>query len=164
MCHPIAIAVALSVATTAASIVSETKAAKNQEAAIRDQLAISEEEIDDKAAGEVNDRLRETRREQARIKVAAGEAGLKLGGSIDLLLQDSLMQGGLSNERTMGNRGRELRASRAEANSMLSRVERPTLLGAGLRLATAGMNGYSAGQSMQINRSTANRNAATGAG
>lgn len=163
MCDPVT-AATLMVVTTAAQVVGEVKAAKRQEAAIRDQLVMVEEEVNDKAAGEINDRLRESRREQARIKVAAGEAGLKLGGSIDLLLQDSLMQSGLSNERTLGNRGRELRAARNEANSMLSRVERPTLLGAGIRLTTAGMNGYSMGQSMQINRANADLRAAQGAG
>lgn len=143
---------ALAVAGTAASVVSQVQSAKRQEAAIRDQLATTQNEINDKASAEVNDRLREARREQARIKVAAGEAGLKLGGSIDLLLQDSLMQAGLSNERTIGNQERELTAARAEANSMLSRVEKPTILGAGLQLATAGMNGWSSGKSMQISR------------
>lgn len=152
----------LAIATTAAGIVSQVQSAKRQEAAIRDQLAVTENEINDKASGEVNDRLREARREQARIKVAAGEAGLKLGGSIDLLLQDSMMQAGLANERTLGNRERETAAARAEANSMLSRVERPTLLGAGLQLATAGMNGYAAGTSMKINRQNAQINAGRG--
>lgn len=152
MCEPVTIMTTLAVASTAAGIVSQVQSAKRQEAAIREQLAFTEEEINAKASGEVNDRLREARREQARIKVAAGEAGLKLGGSIDLLLQDSLMQAGLANERTLGNRERELRAARQEANSMLSRVEKPTLLGAGLQLASAGMQGYAAGTSMQINR------------
>lgn len=162
MCEPVTIMTTLAVVSTAASIVSEVKAAKGQEAAIRDQLAVAETEISDKASAEINDRLREARREQGRIKVAAGEAGLRLGGSIDLLLQDSLMQAGLANERTIGNRDRELTAARAEANSMLSRVERPTLLGAGLRLASAGMSGYSSGTSLKIARQNAQINAARG--
>lgn len=162
MCEPVTIMTTLAIASTAASIVGEVKSAKRQEAAIREQLAATEAEVNTKASAEVNDRLREARREQARVKVAAGEAGLKLGGSIDLLLMDSMMQAGLSNERTLGNRERELRAARSEANSMLSRVERPTLLGAGLRLASAGMQGYASGQSMKLNRQTAERNAGRG--
>lgn len=162
MCNPVAAMVALTVASTAAQIVTETRAAKRQEAAIREQLAVSEQEIADKASGEINERLREARREQARIKVAAGEAGLQLGGSIDLLLQDSMMQAGLANARTLNNQGRELTNVRAEANSMLSRVERPTVLGAGLRLATAGMQGYASGTSLKINRQNAQINAGAG--
>lgn len=162
MCDPVTTMIALTVASTAASIVSEVQSAKRQEGAIRDQLAVTQNEVNDKASAEVNDRLREARREQAKIKVAAGEAGLKLGGSIDLLLKDSMMQAGLSNERTLGNRDRELTAANAEANSMLSRVEKPTVLGAGLRLATAGMQGYASGTSLKINRQNAQTNAARG--
>lgn len=163
MCDPItATVVALSVVSTASSIVAETRAAKRQEAAIREQLAVSEQEINDKASGEINERLREARREQARIKVAAGEAGLQLGGSIDLLLQDSMMQAGLANARTLNNSSRELANVRAEANSMMSRVEKPTVLGAGLRIATAGLQGYSSGTSLKINRQNAQINAGAG--
>lgn len=166
MCEPVTAltmaTIGLTVASTAASIVSETRAAKAQERAIYDQLAVAETEINDKASAEVNDRLREARREQGRIRVAAGEAGLRLSGSVGLLLQDSLMQAGLANERTLGNREREIDAAYAEANSMLSRNERPTLLGAGLRLASAGLQGYSMGQSLQINRTNAQINAARG--
>lgn len=157
MCEPVSIMIALSVATTAASIVGEVKAAKKQEAAIREQLAESITQVDDKAVGELNDRQRAARREQGRMKVAAGEAGLQLGGSIDLLLKDSLMQSGLSAERTTGNRENELKNVTAEANSALSRVETPTLLGAGLRLASAGAQGYASGTSMQLNRAAAQR-------
>ncbi len=162
MCEPVSIMTALAVASTAASIVTETKAAKVQEKAIRSQLEQTNLEINQKASAEVNDRQRATRREQARIKVAAGEAGLQLGGSIDLLLQDSLMQGGLSNARTMQNRENELLNANAEANSMLSKTESPTILGAGLRLATAGAQGYAQGSSMALKRTTTKAAAAGG--
>lgn len=155
MCEPVSALVALSVASTAASIVSEARAYKSQEAAIHQQLAQSEREINTKASAEVNERLREARREQGRVRVAAGEAGLRLSGSVGLLLQDSLMQAGLQNERILGNRGRELTAVRSEANSMLSRNQRPTLLGAGLRLASAGMQGYASGRSLKVARDRA---------
>ena len=155
MCEPVTIMTTLAVASTAASIVGQVQSAKRQEAAIRDQLAVSVDEVNDKATAEVNDRQRAARREQARIKVAAGQAGLQLGGSIEMLLKDSLMQGGLAEERLNDNREAELRNVRTEANSMLSRVERPTMLGAGLQLGTAAMNGYSAGTSLKINRANA---------
>jgi gamma-glutamyl:cysteine ligase YbdK (ATP-grasp superfamily) len=152
----------LAIASAAASVVTQVQSAKRQEAAIRDQLAQTQGEIQDKATGAVNERLREARREQARVKVAAGEAGLQLGGSIDLLLQDITMQSGLSAERIKQNRDNEMTNATAEANSMLSRVEKPTILGAGLQIATAGMNGYSAGTSMKINRRNADIQALNG--
>lgn len=162
MCEPVTIMTTLAIATTAASIVSEVQSAKAQEKAIRAQLEQTNTEINQKASAEVNDRQRAARREQARIKVAAGEAGLQLGGSIDQLLSDSLMQAGLSHERTSQNRENELLSANAEANSMLSRVERPTILGAGLRLASAGAQGYAQGTSMKINRASAKTTAGRG--
>jgi hypothetical protein len=161
MCNPV-IAAGLFIAQTAASIVTEVKSAKANEKAIREQLVVAEKEVNDKATAEVNDRQRAARREQARIRVAAGQGGLQLGGSIETLLQDSLMQSGLAEERLNDNRTNELANVRSEANSMLSRIERPTILGAGLRLATAGMQGYSAGQSLKIQRANAATNAAKG--
>jgi hypothetical protein len=147
--------IALSVATTAASIVGEVQAAKSQTAAIHEQLAEVTQQVDQKAGAEINERQRAARREQGRMKVAAGEAGLQLGGSIDLLLKDSAMQAGLSEERTLDNRNNDIIAANREATSALSKVESPTILGAGLRLASSAAQGYSAGNSMVISRNAA---------
>ncbi|MFN3573628.1 MAG: hypothetical protein ACK4TR_08885 [Phenylobacterium sp.] len=142
----------LAVAGTAANLYADAKSAKAQEAAIREQLAALEAESRETETAEVNDRLRAMRKEQARVRVAAGEAGLQLGGSIELILKDSLMQAGLSNERSRANANRERVSGRAEANSMLSRVSSPTALGAGLQLTTAGVSGWSSGRRIQISR------------
>lgn len=155
MCDPVSIMVSLAVASTAASIVGETKAAKQQTSAIHEQLAEVKTQVDQKAGAEINERQRAARREQGRMKVAAGEAGLQLGGSIDLLLKDSAMQAGLSEERTLDNRNNDIIAANREATSALSKVESPTILGAGLRIATAGAQGYDRGNTMKINRRNA---------
>lgn len=151
MCDPITMTV-LAVASTAAGIVGEVKAAKRNTAAVHEQLAEVKNQIDQKTGAEINERQRAARREQGRTKVAAGEAGLQLGGSIDLLLKDSAMQAGLSEERSLDNRNNDVIAANREATSALSKIESPTILGAGLRIATAGMQGYSSGTSMKINR------------
>lgn len=148
MCEPVSIMTALAVTSAAAGIVSQVKSAKAQEAAIREQLAENLEQNTDKAASEINERMREARREQGRIKVAAGEAGLQLTGSIDTLLRDSLMQSNLAETAIIDNRDRANDGAYREAKSMMSQVESPTVLGAGLQLATAGMQGYSAGTSI----------------
>ncbi|MFN3582778.1 hypothetical protein [Phenylobacterium sp.] len=145
----------LAVAGTAASLYTQARSAAAQEEAIREQLAMVEAEALDTETAEVNDRLRAMRKEQARTRVAAGEAGLQLGGSIELLLKDSLMQAAVSRERTSQNAERERMSARAEANSMLSRVERPTALGAGLQLVSSGVSGWSTGKSIAISRENA---------
>ena len=151
MCEPFTMA-ALAITTTAATIYTQNKAASAAEAAIREQLSVAEREITNQEVAEVNDRLRQARKEQARIKVAAGEAGLQLGGSIELLLKDSLMQAQLARERIGMNATAQRHNVRAEANSMLSRIQKDTALGAGLKLASAGVSGWSQGQSLQIAR------------
>lgn len=143
---------AVAITTTAASIYSQNKAADAANAAIAQQLADTETEVKKAETAEINDRLRAQRKEQARIKVAAGEAGLQLGGSIELLLKDSLMQSQLAQERTRMNAQSQREAARNEANSMYSRNPKTTALGAGLQLASAGINGWASGSSMQINR------------
>lgn len=145
----------VAVASTAASIYSQAKTAKWQEQAARDQLALIEEQSQDTQAAEINDRLRAMRKEQARTRVAAGEAGLQLGGSIEMLLKDSVMQAGLSVERSNTNAERDRQSARAEANSMLSRIDRPTALGAGLQLASAGASAWASGSSIAIRRKAA---------
>lgn len=156
MCDPISMTIA-AVATTAVSVVSEIQAAKAQNKAIAAQFEQQQKEIGQKQVAELNDRARQARKEQARIRVAAGEAGLQLGGSIDGLLMDSLTQNSLANERINLNTETQRNASVAEANSMYSRVQQPTILGAGLRIATAGAQGYAAGKGMQAAKTTASK-------
>lgn len=95
------------------------------------------------------------RQEAARIKVAAGQQGLNIGGSVEAMLRDSLMQNNLATERINLNAETQDRAAIAEANSMHSRNTRPTILGAGLRVAVAGGQAYMGGKSLQIARSDA---------
>jgi len=154
MCHPLAYA-ALAVTTTAASVVSEVKAAKRQNAVIEQQLTTAIKEVKEQEAAEINDRLREARREQGRIRVAAGEAGLQLGGSVAALLQDSTMQAALYEDRVKQNARHKTDALIAEANSAYSRVQQPTVFGAGLRIASAGVQGYLTGKNLQISREKA---------
>jgi hypothetical protein len=139
----------VAVVSTAATVVGEIQAADAQNAAIKQQFQSQQDEIYKQETAELNDRARQARKEQARIKVAAGEAGLQLGGSVEGLLFDSLMQTGLANERIHLNADSQREASAQEANRMFSQVQKPTLLGAALRIGAAGVQGYAGGSSMQ---------------
>lgn len=88
--------------------------------------------------------MRATRREQARIRTASGEAGLSLqSGTIEQLLLDSAMQGELQGSRTIANMESRNAASTAEAASALSQIQKPTALGAGLQIASSAAAGWS---------------------
>src|SRR2546426_912320 len=107
MCVPLAIAipVALAAATTAASVVSQVQSANATNAALKAQYQVKTKQIDQAATDEINTRLRQMRRDEARISVAAGESGLSLeSGSVKALQSDAEMQAGISNSTSLANR------------------------------------------------------------
>lgn len=86
----------LAVVSTATQVIGEIQSAKTQTRAIDQQLATQQQQIASQQVAELNDRQRQARREQARIKVAAGQAGLNISGSVTDLLNDSVMQNALA--------------------------------------------------------------------
>ena len=105
--------------------------------AIEAQRNAKNHEIDLAASEQISARLREARREQGRIMVAAGESGLNTSSPvIQGLLTDASMQATLSNQESLANRASRRRATDAEANAAM--VSKPTALGAGLQIALAG--------------------------
>lgn len=159
MCIPAAAAVAaITVASATAGVVAQAKNAKAQTQAIISQQEVVAEENREQASAELFDQMRATRREQARIRVASGEAGLSLtSGSIEGLLMDSAMQGELQGSRTIANMESRHSANTAEAASMLSRIQKPTALGAGLQVATAAAQGWAGIQSAKLKRQGLNK-------
>ena len=145
----------IAVVGAATETIGQMQSAKAQQKAIDAQLATQQQEIRVAEVAELNERQRVARKEQARIKVAAGEAGLNIGGSVAALPKDSLFQNQLANERIRLNAESQQNAAVAEANSMHSRNQSPTILGAGLRIASAGAQGYFGGKSLQIQQTNA---------
>ena len=139
MCDPISIGIGLAVATTATSVVGQIQSANAANKAIKAQYKTQLKQIDQQSADEIDGRLRQMRREQGRIMVAAGESGLSTeSGSVQALLSDAGMQAGLSNQTSLANR--ESRREAAEAGANASMVSKPTALGAGLQIALSGAN------------------------
>jgi hypothetical protein len=116
-------------------------------------MANAREETRREASSELFDSMREARREQGKVRAQAGEAGLSLiSGSIEDLLMDSAMQGEMRADRTLANMEARHRANVAEGESMASRIQKPTLLGAGLQMASAGASAWSGVQGAKIQR------------
>lgn len=132
------------VGSTGAKIVTDIKSANAQTSALREQMAITKKEAGDEASAELFDRMREGRREAGKVRAQAGESGLSLtSGSVEALLLDSAMQTELSSDRTLSNLESRHRANIAEAGSLASRIQKPTVLGAGLQLGAAAASAYS---------------------
>lgn len=142
MCIPaVAAAVLVAAGTAAVGVIEQNQAAKATNKALNAQNTERKHEIDQAATSEINDRLREMRREQARILVAAGESGLSLGsGSVEALLLDSQQQAELANDTSLANRESRKLASDTETQSKLQ--AKTTLLGAGLKIGLAGAGAY----------------------
>lgn len=135
----------------AGSAIAQSKTAKAQTKAIRAQQERVNEENRDAASAELFDQMRNARREQGKIRTAAGEAGLGLnGGSIEGLLFDSAMQMELQGSRSIANMESRIAANNAEAESMLSQIQSPTLLGAGLQVAGAAASGWAGIQNSKL--------------
>jgi hypothetical protein len=146
MCVPqAALAIGAAVVSQAVSTFATVQSAKSQTKAIKHQLAVRQTEIDHAATAEMNDRLRAARREQGRIAVAAGESGLSLSSpSVEALILDSDMQAELSNDRSLANRESRRAAAGAEAQAAIP--SRPSMLGAGLQIASAAARAYASGE------------------
>ncbi len=155
MCDPLTASVVLSVATAATSTVAQIKSAKSQTKALNEQAMVVREENRQVATAETFDAMRAARREQARIRTAAGEAGLSLSsGSVEALLRDSAMQGELNRDRILANLESRNTAAQAETASALSRIQKPTALGAGLNIASAAADGWAKLDAAAIKKST----------
>lgn len=163
MCDPIT-ATVLAVATTAASVVSQVKTANAQEKALRNQMAVASEENRQVASAELFDQARAARIEKGRVLTAAGEAGLGINsGSIQSLLTDIAMQKTLQGDRTIANMESRQAQNNAEAESAMSNISKPTVLGAGLQIASAGIGAYSNASSLKLQRKAASQSAAANA-
>lgn len=139
MCDPVSIGIGLAVATTAVSVVGQIQSANKANARIQAEHDVKQHQIDLQTSEQISSRLREARREQGRIMVAAGESGLNTGSPVvEGLLQDAAMQATLSNQESLANRESRKRETTAEANADM--VTKPTALGAGLQIALSGLN------------------------
>lgn len=135
-------------ASTLVSTIGANQAASATNRALNEQNAVRKKQIDQAATSEINQRLREMRREQARIQVATGQAGLSLqSGSIEAMLADSAMQAGLANETSLANRESRKIASDAETAANLQ--SKTTLLGAGLKIGLSGVNAFAGAKNAQ---------------
>lgn len=139
MCDPVSIG--LAIVTTAVSVIGQSQAAKAQAKAINNANQVRQNEIDKASTAEINTRLRQARRERGNILVAAGEAGLSLdSGNVETMLLDTYQQTELSNDNSLANRESRRASTQADAESAMSKVSSPTLLGAGLQIGLAGAN------------------------
>lgn len=149
MCEPTTIMTALALTSAAAGTYGQYRSASAQEDALNEQARIRAEENADAAETQLGERVREARKERARIRVAAGESGVA-GLSVAAQLSNSFLQQSQDVATIRRQAHMNQRAANAATRSEMSKIVKPTALSAGLQIAAAGYRGYSTG--LQIKR------------
>jgi len=178
MCPPTAYAIVSIVATVAsgvASYVSQKNAAEQSEnianveaknaqaAAASDyqQQQLQQEQINAAAAQDQTERIRQSLKERAALRVASAEAGLQVGreelssyqsASRDIAVMEANRKAGVN--QTQAQKEATHATAQGRINSAMSRVQAaPNPYMAGLQIATSaaasGMSGYAAGKSLE---------------
>lgn len=150
MCEPVSITMAaISIASTVMGQVGTRKAAKAQFASNAAQREAQNDQITDQASVKAGERVKQQRAEEARLRVAGGEAGVA-GNSFEALLMDSVLQADMD----IGIIGKDAAnmdaASEARFLSANASVKNPGALENGLAIAGAAASGYAFGANLAI--------------
>lgn len=138
----------LSIASTVASLGAQTIAANAQEDAITAQRRAQAEELQSRAETNLGERVKQARKERARLRVAAGEAGVG-GASFEAAMRDSFAQQNQDAALIQKNLAFADRASASRARSAMASINKPNALTAGLQIAGAGYSGYYQGKQIE---------------
>ena len=143
MCYPVAMAIAAS-ATKGLQIWGQRQATKAQFGALANQRDAQNEEIAGKAGRTMGERVKQGRAERARLRVAAGEAGVT-GQSFEAQMMDASFQQDDDLAAIGKDTNYQQRASDARFKSAMASVSNPGFLENSLQIATASAGGYATG-------------------
>lgn len=121
----------------------QRSAASAQVSAINQQNDAAASQIAAQTGQQMTERARAARVERASARAAASDAGVNLGsGSFLAALQTSSMAQGMDQGVMLYNNKNQVAALNADATAALSRVTKPTLLGAGITIGTSMYGAY----------------------
>lgn len=142
MCAPI-VAAGLAIAATATSVVGQIQQSKAMAKAINAQSAIQAEQIRDQASAQMFDNTVETFERIGQQRVAGAQRGLNDASRTLALANDAIMfDYSFDNARIEANADAAQQERLSQTDSQLASASRPTLLGAGLQIATSGLSAY----------------------
>lgn len=140
MCNPIVLAASLAVGATAVNTVGQIQQSKAIAKQINAQSALQAEQIKDQAAAEIFDRSIQTFERIGQSRVSGAARGLNDASGVLTMANDAILfDYDFDNTRTLANADMAQEQRLFETRSALSRASRPTLLGAGLQIAGAGL-------------------------
>lgn len=127
---------ALSTAATAVRTYGTYQRGQARAKSVAQQRRYQAEEINASAEQEIGKRVRQARAERARMRVAAGEAGVS-GRSVTEMLQNNKLKEELDSSTIRKQAGFEQRGSQSRASMASSRIKSPNLALAGLQIGGA---------------------------
>jgi hypothetical protein len=150
MCEPTTLAI-MAMASTAASTAGQMSQARATQKALGQQREAQAEEINAQVSQKAGDRVEAARAERARLRVAAGEAGVS-GNSFEAQIMDTVMQQEEDIGRVMMGGEFQQRASEVNYKSAMAQNRGPSPLAAGLNIASSGASGYATGLQIKTMR------------
>ena len=146
MCDPLTITTALTIGSQAIGAVGQFQQAQGQRETLEATARQQASEQSDATEVEIGERVREGRRERARLRVAGGEAGLAISGSFESQLVDSFSQQGRDIALTEFQADQQAASLQTRVNNESASIsgDRPLdVIGAGLQIASASAPAFS---------------------
>ena len=143
MCDPVTMMVA-SGAAKGLQIWGNRQSTKGQFGALATQREAQNEEIAGKAGRSMGERVKQSRAERSRMKVAAGEAGVA-GNSYSAAMMDVAFQSADDISAIGVDARHAQRASEARYQSGLASINNPGFFENALQIATSAVGGYATG-------------------
>jgi hypothetical protein len=164
MCLPIAalgltaaqtLMAGLTVATTAASVIGQRQSAKAQQAAIRKQSEVQNDQIAKAAGQELTQQARAARRERATMRATASESGINLeSGSFLAALQTSSLNQFNNQGLIVQNAAGQQAGRAASTQSLLNQSKPMSALNAGLTIGSSAVGAYGEAKDAAMRGST----------
>lgn len=155
MCNPLLAMVAIQAASSAAQYEGQRRSASMQTDAIKagaaendNALLIQQDQLNTQASQEISERALQAQRERGRIAAIFADSG---GGGVSdgRVLTETEMDFSRDAATIEANRSQrttqiqnQRRSGVMQANNQLAAIERPSLLGAGLKIASTAVGGY----------------------
>lgn len=155
MCEPTSIMVGLTALSTVLAVKGQQEMAKQQEDSIEESARLSNEttqkqynQIQEQNTDEVSQVARAAMVEQARMRVAAGEAGIA-GNTVDAAMGNSEFNAaeaiagiGKNTRNNLSQSYLNARAGDAQYKSQMNSIKQPDWVGAGLQIAGSVAGNY----------------------
>lgn len=151
MCEPVSVMTGLAVGSSILGLAGQSEQARTTRRFASASATNRQEEIDARASAQAGERVKQARAERARLRVAAGEAGIA-----GVSFEDALFNTYLQEDLDVGQIGQQqfydTRANDLQLQGIIAGNQGPSALESGLTIAGAAFSGREAGLQIKDTR------------